>query len=261
MPQTVAAVEVDDQPGAADGAGPVDVAGADQPTIGRARRPGWRRSPCSGRCPGRCGPATAGRSRAGGAGPVRGCCDGRWPGRPACAGVPASGRIDGARRSCPTPSSVASICRSRKQIISATPPGSRSQRCGLPKCNTRATTRISSVTRRSVTGVAMVPPMTTLVAGVDTSTQACKVVVRDAATGDLVRAGRASHPAGTSVAPRAWAEAFRVRRGGRRRPGRRGGALRRAASSTAWSASTRTAPSSATHCSGTTSGPPVRRPT
>jgi xylulokinase len=48
----------------------------------------------------------------------------------------------------------------------------------------------------------------TLVAGVDTSTQACKVVIRDAATGQLVRAGRAPHPAGTAVAPRAWADAF-----------------------------------------------------
>jgi xylulokinase len=48
----------------------------------------------------------------------------------------------------------------------------------------------------------------TLVAGVDTSTQACKVVVRDAATGRLVRSGRAPHPDGTEVAPRAWAGAF-----------------------------------------------------
>jgi xylulokinase len=48
----------------------------------------------------------------------------------------------------------------------------------------------------------------TLVAGVDTSTQACKVVVRDAATGALVRAGRAPHPPGTEVPPRAWEEAF-----------------------------------------------------
>jgi xylulokinase len=48
----------------------------------------------------------------------------------------------------------------------------------------------------------------TLVAGVDTSTQACKVVVRDAHTGELVRSGRAPHPPGTSVAPRAWEEAF-----------------------------------------------------
>jgi xylulokinase len=48
----------------------------------------------------------------------------------------------------------------------------------------------------------------TLVAGVDTSTQACKVVVRDAATGRLVRSGRAPHPDGTEVAPRAWADAF-----------------------------------------------------
>src|SRR4051794_22013095 len=48
----------------------------------------------------------------------------------------------------------------------------------------------------------------TLVAGVDTSTQACKVVVRDADTGELVRAGRAPHPDGTSVDPLAWLRAF-----------------------------------------------------
>jgi xylulokinase len=48
----------------------------------------------------------------------------------------------------------------------------------------------------------------TLVAGVDTSTQACKVVVRDADSGVLVREGRAPHPPGTEVAPRAWEEAF-----------------------------------------------------
>ena len=43
-----------------------------------------------------------------------------------------------------------------------------------------------------------------LVAGVDSSTQACKVVVRDAETGRLVREGRASHPEGTEVDPEAW---------------------------------------------------------
>ena len=48
----------------------------------------------------------------------------------------------------------------------------------------------------------------TLVAGIDTSTQACKVVVRDAETGALVRSGRAPHPAGTEVAPAAWERAF-----------------------------------------------------
>ncbi|MCV2488356.1 FGGY-family carbohydrate kinase [Geodermatophilus sp. YIM 151500] len=48
----------------------------------------------------------------------------------------------------------------------------------------------------------------TRVAGVDSSTQACKVVVRDAATGELVREGRAPHPAGTEVDPAAWAEAL-----------------------------------------------------
>ncbi|MGY1784334.1 xylulokinase [Geodermatophilus sp. SYSU D00698] len=47
-----------------------------------------------------------------------------------------------------------------------------------------------------------------LVAGVDTSTQACKVVVRDAASGALVREGRAPHPDGTEVAPAAWAAAL-----------------------------------------------------
>jgi len=44
----------------------------------------------------------------------------------------------------------------------------------------------------------------TLVAGVDSSTQSCKVVVRDAHTGALVRQGRASHPDGTEVHPDAW---------------------------------------------------------
>jgi xylulokinase len=49
----------------------------------------------------------------------------------------------------------------------------------------------------------------TLVAGVDSSTQACKVVVRDAATGVLVRSGRAPHPPGTEVSPLAWEAAVR----------------------------------------------------
>ena len=44
----------------------------------------------------------------------------------------------------------------------------------------------------------------TLVAGVDSSTQSCKVVVRDLATGAVVRTGRASHPDGTEVDPEAW---------------------------------------------------------
>jgi len=44
----------------------------------------------------------------------------------------------------------------------------------------------------------------TLVAGVDSSTQSCKVVIRDLETGALVREGRASHPNGTEVNPSAW---------------------------------------------------------
>lgn len=43
-----------------------------------------------------------------------------------------------------------------------------------------------------------------LVAGVDSSTQSCKIVIRDAATGALVRSGRAPHPDGTEVDPSAW---------------------------------------------------------
>src|ERR1700722_20572647 len=46
-------------------------------------------------------------------------------------------------------------------------------------------------------------------AGIDSSTQACKVVVREAATGALVREGRAPHPDGTEVDPRAWLDALR----------------------------------------------------
>ena len=43
-----------------------------------------------------------------------------------------------------------------------------------------------------------------LVMGVDSSTQSCKVVVTDAATGAVARQGRATHPAGTEVDPEAW---------------------------------------------------------
>jgi len=43
-----------------------------------------------------------------------------------------------------------------------------------------------------------------LIAGVDSSTQSVKVVIRDAHTGQLVREGRASHPDGTEVDPAHW---------------------------------------------------------
>ena len=44
----------------------------------------------------------------------------------------------------------------------------------------------------------------TRVAGVDSSTQTCKVVIRDADSGALIREGRAAHPAGTEIDPQAW---------------------------------------------------------
>ena len=46
------------------------------------------------------------------------------------------------------------------------------------------------------------------VLGVDTSTQSCKIVVRDAESGELVRSGRASHPNSTEVDPHAWWTAY-----------------------------------------------------
>ena len=49
--------------------------------------------------------------------------------------------------------------------------------------------------------------MTVLVAGIDSSTQACKVVVCDADTGAVIREGRAGHPDGTEIAPAAWESA------------------------------------------------------
>ena len=48
----------------------------------------------------------------------------------------------------------------------------------------------------------------TLVAGIDSSTQSVKIVVRDAETGVLVREARAPHPDGTEVHPRHWVEAL-----------------------------------------------------
>jgi xylulokinase len=48
-----------------------------------------------------------------------------------------------------------------------------------------------------------------LVAGVDSSTQSCKVVIVDGPTGVVVRSGRASHPEGTEVDPEAWWTALR----------------------------------------------------
>ncbi|HEX5402331.1 MAG TPA: xylulokinase [Pseudonocardiaceae bacterium] len=48
----------------------------------------------------------------------------------------------------------------------------------------------------------------TFVAGIDSSTQSCKIVVRDADTGALVRSGSAPHPAGTEVHPDEWWQAL-----------------------------------------------------
>jgi xylulokinase len=53
-------------------------------------------------------------------------------------------------------------------------------------------------------------PGARLVAGIDSSTQATKVVVREAETGALVGEARAPHPAGTEVDPAEWWHALQL---------------------------------------------------
>jgi xylulokinase len=48
----------------------------------------------------------------------------------------------------------------------------------------------------------------TLVAGVDSSTQSCKVVIRRLDSGEVVRTGQAPHPEGTEVDPEHWWQAL-----------------------------------------------------
>jgi xylulokinase len=49
----------------------------------------------------------------------------------------------------------------------------------------------------------------TSVAGIDSSTQSCKIVIRDADSGALLRHASAPHPDATSVDPAAWEDALR----------------------------------------------------
>ena len=46
--------------------------------------------------------------------------------------------------------------------------------------------------------------MSVLVAGVDSSTQSCKIIIREVSSGAVVRSGRASHPDGSEVDPAHW---------------------------------------------------------
>ncbi|MGO2516277.1 MAG: FGGY family carbohydrate kinase, partial [Corynebacterium variabile] len=46
------------------------------------------------------------------------------------------------------------------------------------------------------------------VLGIDSSTQSCKALLVDAGTGEVVGEGRATHPDGTEVDPRAWIDAM-----------------------------------------------------
>lgn len=49
-----------------------------------------------------------------------------------------------------------------------------------------------------------------LVAGIDSSTQSCKVIIWDADEKRVVRQGQASHPDGTEIDPKHWLSAFQV---------------------------------------------------
>lgn len=51
--------------------------------------------------------------------------------------------------------------------------------------------------------------MSGVLVGVDSSTQSCKVLIVDAATGETVASAAAPHPEGTAVDPRAWVTALR----------------------------------------------------
>lgn len=48
--------------------------------------------------------------------------------------------------------------------------------------------------------------------GVDSSTQSCKVLAVDAATGDVLSSGAAAHPDLTAVDPRMWTSALKEAR-------------------------------------------------
>ncbi|MFM2321131.1 MAG: Xylulose kinase, partial [Actinomycetota bacterium] len=52
--------------------------------------------------------------------------------------------------------------------------------------------------------------MTDLVVGIDSSTQSCKVLVCDAATLEVVREAKTSHPDGTEVDPQLWWAALKA---------------------------------------------------
>ena len=49
-----------------------------------------------------------------------------------------------------------------------------------------------------------------LIAGIDSSTQSCKVVVCDADTGEIVRSASSQHPHGTEVDPQLWWSALQA---------------------------------------------------
>lgn len=49
-----------------------------------------------------------------------------------------------------------------------------------------------------------------LVAGVDSSTQSCKIMIRDFETGELVRSGMARHASGTEISAATWWTAFKA---------------------------------------------------
>jgi xylulokinase len=97
-----------------------------------------------------------------------------------------------------------------------------------------------------------------LVAGIDSSTQSCKVVVCDADTGEIVRSASSPHPDGTEIDPQLWWSALKQHRccGWSRRCG----AVSVGAQQPAWCAWTAQARLFEMRCCGTTLGRAPRPP-
>lgn len=69
--------------------------------------------------------------------------------------------------------------------------------------NSRTPSRSATAGRSNFAGV-------TLVAGIDSSTQSCKVLICDADTGETVRSASSPHPDGTEVDPHRWWSALQT---------------------------------------------------
>src|SRR5690349_15895418 len=92
-----------------------------------------------------------------------------------------------------------SFSRTARPTRISTPTPTSAARASVSSSSSSSSSSTCSAPASTVTAAPM-----SLVAGVDSSTQSCKVVVLDAGTGALVREGRAGHPDGTEIHPDHW---------------------------------------------------------